>query len=247
MRMPALELSISHIAAAFSACAFTDDQVATGEPGDSAAPATTPTSTSSNEWDDTQSELVVSDLSNSVSLVESKAVGEVGIGDGPKFHDDVTDSASILTATDAVSKKESTNQSEDGSDTPTMDRSPPPDISISPDLTSSEVHQKEPHVSTSSQHERLELSLPPTSQQLDMVKQQLQHFESRDQQLVHLVGRNNRELLRQQDEQQQQLEETLVAQQQELAELRAGFRSQQHGSCVYVYKILSKLSNSDLA
>ena len=175
----------------------------------------------------------MSDLSYSASLVESKAVGEAGAGDGPKIHDDVTDSANTHTGTDAVDKNNSTSRSDDSSDPATAKNYSPPQIPITSDLTPSEVDQEEsqeePEFSTSSQ--------PPNSQQLDMFKQQLQHFESRDQQLLHLVGRNNRELLRQQDEQQHHLEETLTTQQQALAELRAGFRSQQHGSRVYVCKI----------
>ena len=63
VRLPILELSISHIATAFSASVRMDDQAA------SRAPVTT-----ADERDTTQRALALSDLSSSTALVDSKTV-----------------------------------------------------------------------------------------------------------------------------------------------------------------------------
>ena len=230
--MPALELSISHIATALSACVRMDDQVAAGQPSTASTPAS-PTSTPGDEWDATGSALVVSDLADAAAPVDSKTMTENNIRDLQPVsavdddHDDIASTHSAIEATGSSDgENNSTDQNNDSGDV-VEDNSQIPAGSY----PSSPEVQREEFDFKSSQHGSLgPPSLP--SQQLEVFKQQLQQIESRDQQLMHLVGRNNRELLRQQDEQQRQLEEKFEMQQRALTELTVGFRSQQQGRCV---------------
>ena len=214
-----------------------DDQVAAGQPSTASRPAS-PTSTAGDEWDATSSALVVSDLADAAALVDSNTVIEHSVDDSRAMSavdDDHGDIASTNSATEATGSSDgennSTDRNNDSGDATAVAHNfqiPTGSYRARPEVQTGELEHFE-----SPGHGNL--GAPPSpSQQLEVFKQQLQQIESRDQQLMHLVGRNNRELLRQQDEQQRQLEQKFEMQQQALTELTVGFRSQQQGRCVCV-------------
>ena len=221
---------MSHIATAFSACVRMDDQVAAGEPSTTTRPAT-PTSTPVDEWTATRSELAMSDLDHSPALVDSKVVAKEGSGLHPSVvEEDNADTASTCDASSATESSHGENfppnqSDDDNSGDPLAVEHHHSQIPTSPYPSHPEVQQEV----ISYQHEGLPPAPPAASQQLEAFNQQFQFAESRDQQMLHLVGHNTRTMVRQQDEQQRQLEQKFEAQQQALFELTAGFRSQQNG------------------